>query len=100
MVLKQAFRQLNREWFNDALPHTTEVKWSRMKEMGTFEVIGADKFVIKINRKMKEWPSAWKTTLLHEMIHAATADEPEAHGPQWLKMRDRLVRQGAFTPYL
>lgn len=92
--LQHTFDAFNREWFGNQLPPDTIVKWATIKGMGTY-----NDGVIEVNRKLREWPPAWKLTLLHEMAHLATDSELAEHGPRWLRQMHSLARRGAFDKF-
>jgi hypothetical protein len=90
--LKRQYLQYNKLWFNNELPTDIIVRWShKLSIMARW-----DNGEITINAKFKKWDAVWKLSLLHEMCHVATDDEPEEHGPRWKREMLRLAKLGVL----
>jgi Zn-dependent peptidase ImmA (M78 family) len=50
---------------------------------------------IAINTWLRDWPTLWRWTLLHEMVHLFLPDHAD-HGEKFQKEMLRLARAGAF----
>ena len=98
--LTREYRRLNWQWWGGRLPDDILVQWSRqLADAGDY-----GQGVIRINAASRRWPSVWKATLLHEMVHVFVDEvagvEEGDHGTRWLRERRRLYRAGAFEAYL
>lgn len=96
--LKQFYRKYNRKYFSNKLTDRVEVCWSTL---GTDDMLGrccpiGDGFVILLFTPAAGREHTMNMTLLHEMAHIATVDEPQAHGPKWKAEMRRLAKIGAF----
>lgn len=90
--LAAAYREYNKLYFSNKLPHDIDVKWKKnMPPIGLW-IAGT----ILINAAYKKEHMIWRLTLLHEMAHVATAAEKAEHGPRWKREMRRLARIGAF----
>lgn len=60
--------------------------------------------VIELHSDLRRWPNVCALTLLHEMAHVHCQLKGQtdhfAHGPAFEREKMRLLRAGAFTPYL
>ena len=87
MDVQKLFKRFNRKYFGGRLP-TYRVTQSDL--YGSMGVCRKKQREIHLSAGLQN--SAARTTLLHEMAHAATSPR---HGPAWQKEIRRLIRLGA-----
>jgi len=99
-ILKEQYRHYNRLWFNNKLPKRhVHIRFAKMprQRLGDYQFTDGH-YYIRLNRRTRFWPPVWRATLLHEMGHVATEGfESEEHGPMWLEIMRRLLKNGAFN---
>ncbi len=102
--LRRMFAVFNRRWWGGKLPgRRVRLVWAaipKRKAVAYTRFYADGGMTIFMSTVIKDWPSIWKGTLLHEMAHVATEDEPAQHGKQWRAEILRLRKAGAFDPYL
>lgn len=101
-ILTSTYSLFNHDYFSNRLPTDAKVVWADIDDMGDWGLDDNGRHIIRINRVLRRWPSGWTTTLLHEMVHAATtdADDEDDHGPAFKAEMHRLYVMGAFEPFL
>lgn len=103
--LQNLYSELNKKWFGFKLPYV-RCGWSASRKDKrrfygcTLRIHGsAHCHYIQINPLFRDWPDTISVTLLHEMVHVKLSNRG-GHGPKFKKEMRRLIRLGAFDPYL
>lgn len=102
--LQNTYNDFNELFFNSRLPYVRVGFYpftGKKKFYGMTITFSKAKypFYILLNEEFKIWNNTNYTTLLHEMIHVKLLGK-HGHGKKFQKEKVRLLKAGAFTPYL
>jgi hypothetical protein len=101
--LASEYDAINAQFFDGRLP-AVAVRWeARLAEIGPMIAVGfrlegaTDGHLILLNPALQDDQQALRRTLCHEIVHVATRDQVEPHGPLFQSRLRKLSEQGAFT---
>lgn len=105
--LRQMYDDFNARYFLSRLPQDMVLRFVRQRDAGRCVVwLNCPwPWRITLRPELRHWPNVCALTLLHEMAHAhcqfkGLSSEHFDHGPTFVREKARLLRAGAFTPYL
>lgn len=93
--LGRAYREFNKRWFDDALPHDVDVFFSPAEDCYGQVQEEDGSWTLQINPKYFIDHRIWKMVLLHEMAHLAVRPYLR-HGRAFQVEMTRLANKGAF----
>jgi hypothetical protein len=102
-ALASEYQAINTQYFDGRLPGV-RIRWEpRLAEVGpliaeNFRLEGATNGqVILLNPSLERDDEGFRRTLVHEMVHVATRDQDQEHGPVFQSRLRQLSEQGAFV---
>ena len=102
-ALAADYQAINTGYFDGRLP-AVRIRWEpRLAEVGPliaegFRLEGATNGqVILLNPSLQGDDQGFRRTLVHEMVHVATKDQDQEHGPVFQSRLRQLSEQGAFV---
>lgn len=93
------YRDANEAYFDDQLPHDTEIIWYNLRYKKAMGDTGCNEqgCIIRLDPYVNVAPATAQETEYHEMCHVATyGKEIDFHGPEFDKCIDMLYHKGAF----
>ena len=96
--LRRLFLEFNRLYWNDSLPHDTEIVLVPLKGkiVGLCAKQTDGSFIITLCPSITGFPRYTKLILIHEMCHIATWESKgDSHGKAWKKEVLRVLTAGA-----
>jgi hypothetical protein len=93
--LGRTYREFNRRWFNDELPHDVDVFFSPAEDCYGQVQEEDGGWTLQINPKYAVESRMWKLVLLHEMVHLQVRPY-KRHGVVFQEAMQALARLGAF----
>ena len=102
-ALGSEYQAINTQFFDGRLP-AVRIRWEpRLAEVGPqiaegFRLEGATNGqVILLNPSLQGDDEGFRRTLVHEIVHVATKDRDQEHGPAFQDRLRQLSEQGAFV---
>lgn len=92
------YAEANRDYFDDRLPHDTEIVWDDLRYKSSMgdTVCNEQGCRIRIDVYTNVAPATAQETEYHEMCHVATRGEVLDHGPEFKNCMTTLFKKGAL----
>jgi predicted SprT family Zn-dependent metalloprotease len=96
--LVEWYADANKDYFDDQLPHDTEIVWYNLRYKKAMADTGCNEqgCIIRIDPYVNVAPATAQETLYHEMCHVKTWGADLEHGPEWQNCMTMLFRKGAL----